>query len=145
MRGEKGITTASIIVYVIVAIVVVSLLSVVTGYFRHTMLTNLREDRNNSKYIEFASYFVQDIEQQGNEVLTAKEMEDAQGDKIYYIQFSNGNIYEYSQGNKIPICEDVDLCQFIYGKDKFERKTVTVYFKAGDFVRVNDNAITFYM
>ena len=74
-----------------------------------------------------------------------------QKNNFKYIQFSNGNIYEYSQGNKIiyrnqiPICEDVDLCQFIYGKDKFERKTVTVYFKAGDFVKVNDDAITFYM
>lgn len=150
MKQERGLTTANVIIYIIVIVIAISMLSVITSHFRTSITENLQKNDSNSKYIAFASYFVQDIQQEGNEVLEAKEIEEDDS-KIYYIRFSNGNMYQFSEGNKTIyqnqtiICQDVDLCQFICQKQKDGKDKIIVYFASGDFQKVGDNGIEFYM
>lgn len=149
-KQEKGITTASVIVYVIVVSVVITTLTVVTGYFRNFLNQNLKEERDNSEYIQFASYFVQDVQEKGNKVVSAREMEDVDQEKIYYIQFSNGNIYQFAKKNKsiyrnqIEICQGVDLCQFIQTEENGKTKII-INFAVGDFQKTDSDALVFYM
>ena len=150
MKQEKGITTASVIVYVIIITIAISLLSVITGYFRQVLNTNLKQNKDYEKYISFATYFVQDVQEEGNKILTTQETEIGEENKIYYIQFSNGNIYQYSTENKviyrnqIAICENVDLCQFI-SQEKNGKQEIKVNFSAGRFNKTQENALVFYM
>ncbi len=149
-KQEKGITTASVIVYVIVVSVVITTLTVVTGYFRNFLNQNLKEERDNSEYIQFASYFVQDVQEKGNKVVSAREMEDVDQEKIYYIQFSNGNIYQFAKKNKsiyrnqIEICQGIDLCQFIQTEENGKTKII-INFAVGDFQKTDSDALVFYM
>ncbi len=149
-KQEKGITTATVIVYVIVITFVVTTLSVVTGYFRQEVNQNLQKDKDNREYIKFASYFVQDIQEEGNKVIVAKEMKDENEEKVYYIQFSNGNIYQYGQKskriyrNQLEICKNIELCQFVQ-KEENDKTKIIVDFAIGDFNKTDDNALIFYM
>ena len=72
MKQEKGVTTASIIVYVIIITIAISLLSLLTGFFRNSLNKNLRKDNDYEQYITFVKYFVQDVQEEGNRVLATQ-------------------------------------------------------------------------
>ena len=151
MKSERGVTTTTIIVYVIILTVVISMMSVITGFFRSGIRKSLQKNISADRYITFASYFIQDIQQKGNEVLAAEEVKDTDGNRVCYIQFSNGNLYQFSEANKeiylnqITICEDVDYCRFVHITPKEGKEKVEVHFAAGDFERLNENPVVFYM
>lgn len=152
MRQEKGITTASVIVYVIIITVAISLLTVVTGYFRNILSKNLKQDKDYEKYITFASYFVQDVQEKGNKVVEIANLGDHNyvERSIYYIKFSNNNAYKFTVKDKTLyrndrlICDKVDLCRF--SKEEENGKTkVKVEFLVGKFDKTEENCLVFYM
>ena len=73
MKQEKGVTTASIIVYVIIVTIAISLLSVLTGFFRNSLNKNIKQDKEYEQYLTFVKYFVQDVQEEGNRVLATQE------------------------------------------------------------------------
>ncbi len=152
MRQEKGITTASIIVYVIVITIAVSLLSVVTGYFRNVLSENLIQDEDYEKYLTFASYFVQDVQEEGNKVVEIANLGDHNyvERSIYYIRFSNDNEYKFTvkdrtlYRNDSLICDRVDLCRFSQEEENGKTK-LKVEFLVGKLDKTEENCLVFYM
>ena len=66
MKQEKGITTTSVIIYVIAVLIVISTLSTLSIYFNKQIKEGMKKQENNSTYANFESYFVQDIKENGN-------------------------------------------------------------------------------
>lgn len=127
MKSEKGVTLSSLIIYVIAMSIVIATIATITGYF-YGNINGLTERTSASKeYTTFNSYFVNEINTNGNEVinlLDIKANNTAKG-----IVFTSGNQF-LLQGNaiyfnKIKICKKVNDCTFAF--DETNRKiTVTL-------------------
>ena len=106
----------------------------------------MKKQENNSTYATFASYFVQDIQEKGNEVVRADTEQE-----INYIEFSNGNIYKYSQNDKtlykndVKICDNIDSCSFSYTLDIDNKELIEIQFVSGEFRKIGNNSLKFYM
>ncbi len=151
MKQERGITTASIIIYVIAITISLAILSVISSYFYKTINENTIKNETSKKYTTFVSYFIQDIQEKGNSVLETGVQNNAESGDIYYIQFSNGNLYKYSYNNKIiyknnvKICDNVEFCGFSYTQLNEKKQEITVEFISGDFKKIKDSAMKFYI
>ena len=154
MKQERGITTASVVIYIIVLLVVISALSVISTYFTKQISATLAKNESSRTYTTFMSYFTQDIQEKGNSVEkvdTETKEENGETYETHYISFSNGSQYFYSSKNKsiykndLKICENIDYCKFYkttYGDNK---TLIQINFRTGDFDKTGNNALTFYM
>ena len=138
---EKGITTTSVIIYVIIATIVIATFSVITTDFYETLKKENKQSMYSNKYTEFMSYFAKDIQEKNNAVDTAGVSNSDQGEQIPYITFTNGNTYK----NDIKICDNINICVFKKENYNTKKDKITVNFKAGDFSKIGDNALVFYM
>ena len=127
MKSQKGLTLISVSIYVIVMIVVVGVISVVTGAFMKTLKS---ADFNNdpiAEYTTFNSYFSEEVNHQGLKVV------ECQND---YIVFDNGVQYSFiaeNSGiyrNQVKICRDIENCTFSQSENN-GKTIITVKFKAG--------------
>ena len=120
MKSEKGITLISLIVYVVAMIVVVAIITTLTGYFYRNIDTLQTGNEGAKQYTTFNSYFTNDINEKDNYVLT----DESSSTKLI---FANGNQYTYAGNdiyfNKIKICREIESCSFQYNT---ENKKVTV-------------------
>ena len=55
MKQEKGITTTSVIIYVIAVLIVISTLSTLSIYFNKQIKEGMKKQENNSTYATFAT------------------------------------------------------------------------------------------
>ena len=151
MKKENGITTSSVIIYVIAITIVVAVFSVITTNFYNKIHTINEKNMYSKKYTEFVSYFAQDIEQQDNKAIYAGTINSEQGEAIQYIKFKNGNIYKFSLNNNAiyrnntKICENIDNCTFKIEKYNDIKNKITVEFKSGNFDKTGENALVFYI
>lgn len=147
MRSEKGFTLTSVIIYVIGMVIVVSIISVITGYFYKNVSVNSDENDKMKQYTKFNSYFTQEINLKGNRVLETKT-EIVDGKQVSYIVFSSGNQYTFMEinqsiyKNQVKIAEKIESCIFTeqYQNGKQEIK---IDFKIGDFEKIGDNRLRF--
>ena len=154
MKQEKGITTTTVIIYIIAVLFVLATLSTISKYFYKVIYANISNQETSTQYTTFVSYFLQDVEEKENKVVKADtytQNSDGVDIIIDYIQFSNGNIYKYSRNNKaiykndIKICEGVDSCTFGYTTDNNGKNVINIDFKAGGFDKTNTNKLKFYI
>ena len=101
MKSEKGITLTSLIIYIIAMAIVIGIVATITNYF-YNNIDGLTDRTESSKsYTTFNSYFVNEITQKDNTVLSCTGS---------IIVFSSGNQYTFAGGdlymNKIKICRD---------------------------------------
>lgn len=153
-RHEQGITTATVIVYIIAILFVISALSVLSTYFTKQITAILKKSESSKTYTTFMSYFTQDIQESDNSIETVySEIKEENGStyQINHITFSNGSQYLYSSQNNciykndVKICENVDYCVFYetpYGTNK---TLVKIDFKTGDFDKTGSKALKFYI
>ena len=98
MKSEKGITLISVILYVIVMLLVVTIASILTGYFYNNIDINNTEQNANVEFTKFNSFFTEEINIRGNTILESDTDGTSTGQK--YIVFSTGNQYTYIKSNK---------------------------------------------
>lgn len=109
MKSEKGITLMSLILYVILLVLVVSMLSIMSDLF----FSNTEILTNNSKYIaelnKFNMYFIEDVKN-NNDIYKIENNK---------IIFEDGTIYTYNASpdngiyrNKVKICDNIEFCKF---------------------------------
>lgn len=109
MKSNRGITLISLIVYMVVLTIVISMLAMVSDLF----FNNTNYIMDNGKYIsefnKFNMYFIEDVK--NNSKVTS-----ASSDEII---FDDGTIYTYKGDkdkgiyrNKVKICENISLCEF---------------------------------
>ena len=114
MKSEKGVTLTSLIIYVIAMSIVVATIATITNYF-YGNINKLTERTSGLKeYTSFNSYFVNEINTKGNEVILVEPSE-SNGTKIV---FSDANQFTYLNNsiyfNKVKICSKVTSCRFTY-------------------------------
>ena len=151
MKYEKGITTSSVIIYVIAITIVIATFSVISSNFYNSLRTINNKNAYSKKYTEFTSNFAKDVQEENNKVIDAGEKESEQGENIQYIRFTNGNIYKYSPltqtifKNNTEICNNIQICNFYYEEYNSKKGKITVEFKSGDFDKTGNEALTFYI
>lgn len=129
MKNQKGITMISLIIYIIALLIVIGVVATISRYFYKNVENSAEQVDPMSEYIKFNSFFSEEINSQGIQVLEAQEN---------YIVFNNGVQYTYipeNKGiyrNKVKICRLVDDCNFIYSENG-DTNTVQVIFKVKDF------------
>ena len=119
MRSERGITLISVTIYVIVMLIIISVITVLTSYFYRNVDINSVSENLNQQYTRFNTYFTEEINKKGSNILDIGESESTtEDDPQKYIVFSSGNQYTYVPANdsiyvnNIKIAENILDCNF---------------------------------
>lgn len=128
IKSEKGIGLTSIIIYVIIFLVVVSIISLFTGFF----YSNIDESEKNidvtQEFTRFSSFFVEDINKTGIDVLECN-----QTDEQDYIVFSDGTQYTFKNNSiyreKVKICQNIYSMHFESTQNENGKNIVQVEYK----------------
>lgn len=135
MKRENGLTITSIIIYILALLIVIGIISALTSYFYRNVDLDGESKITNSQFVKFNSYFTEEMNQSGIEIIEVGENEN-----VNYITFSNKITYTYSKQNhsiyvnESKLCSNIDECKFNYEIDEGKYK-ITVYFKSGEFER----------
>lgn len=112
MKSEKGVTLTSIMIYIITLTVAVLIIGRITIYFYKNMNAVAANASAAAEYTKFNSYFTNEINVEGNEVVLCDENHNyiifSKTENQY--TFQNGSIYM----NKTKISKDVTSCSFYY-------------------------------
>ena len=94
MKGNKGITLTSLIIYIIGMMIVVALISTLTTFFsKNIKMSDINS--NTKQYTKFSSIFLDEINAKDNKVISYKTTGEVLN-KISYIIFSSRkSIYIY--------------------------------------------------
>lgn len=128
MKGNKGITLASLIIYIIGLIVLVGTMSMLTKYFYNNLDEVTIENKQSEEYAEFINYLTKDANSEKIEnVFIGEEnksvlfkFNDATSHKYVFSSDSasnSGSIYyldieEATVQKKIELCTDISECTF---------------------------------
>lgn len=139
MKKQKGITLISLIIYIIALVVVMAVITMLTGYFYNNVDIDSEKNYYMMQFTKFNSYFTSEINQKDVVILEAETSAD---ECLSYIAFSNKNTYTFSKPNneskgviyynEIQICDNVDKCLFTLVEEN-EKPTIIVDFQAGNF------------
>ncbi len=106
IKSEKGVGLTSLIIYIIILLVVVSVISLFTGFF----YSNIDETEKNidvtQEFTRFTSFLIEDINKTKMAVLECSKTGNED-----YIVFSDGTQYTFINNSiyrgKVKICQDV--------------------------------------
>lgn len=127
MKSNKGITLVSVTIYVIAMVMIVTLISVITGYFYKNVDINNETYDTSQQYTRFNSFFSDEINRNNNKIV---EIGNSEGQE--YIVFSSGNQYTFIAENKsiyknnVKIATNIQTCSFtsniVNGKETIKVK-----------------------
>lgn len=113
MKSQEGITLISLTIYIVVMVIVIAMISVISGYF----YSNIDEVSDTIdpliEYTKFNSFFTDEVNHSNIRVLECLQNGN-------YIVFDNGVQYTFiaeNKGiyrNKVKICKEVESCTFDY-------------------------------
>lgn len=138
MKNEKGITLISLTIYIIAMLIIISIISVISGYFYKNIAYSSQNVDPMVEYTKFNSFFTEEVNILGLEVLECNTQIDNNGNKTSYIVFNNNTQYTYiseNKGiykNKAKISRNIDNCEFKLEQNN-GKDTITVNFRSGDF------------
>ncbi len=117
MKSDKGVTTTSLIIYVIGMLSIIAIIATITSFFYNNVM-NLEDTSDNvSELTKFNIYFLKEIKNETNTITS-------QADNS--IAFSNGHKFTFQDNSiyydKIRICENVKKVQF--SKEVKNSKTI---------------------
>lgn len=109
MKNNKGITLTSLIIYVLVLLIVVTIVANITSFFYSNIVNAKENSQNIATITKFNMYFTKDVKKIGNRVVST-------GQNGKYIKFTSGNTYTFQNNaiyfNNIKICDNVTNAQF---------------------------------
>lgn len=117
MKNQKGLTTTSLIIYVIAMLLAIGIIATITSFF-YTNVINVEDSSTNiAELTKFNMYFLQEVKNKDNEIIKITNNS---------ITFLTGNTFTFSDNgiylNSSKICENVKNLQF--SQDKVNDKTV---------------------
>lgn len=143
MRNQKGITLASLTIYIIIIMIAIITLTTITSYFQKNVKDFNTKSAYDIEFDKFNLYFVEEVKKTGNTVIEPTE-ETSESTKI---KFSLSNVYEFKEDNNaiylndsIKIAENIDECKFLW-KTENENQIISVYIKVGETERTTDYTI----
>lgn len=116
IKSEKGITLTSLIIYVIAMLITITIITVVTGYFKKNVEIDTENYTFYGEFTKFQSFFSDEVNRDNNRIL---EISNGETDRDQsYIAFSSGNQYTFVPANKaiyqnnVKIASGVQSCKF---------------------------------
>ncbi len=102
MKQDRGITTTSLIIYIIAMLIVIGIIATITSFF-YTNIINVEDSSNNvSEITKFNMYFLQETKNQNNDIVKNTEKS---------ITFLTGNTFTFQDNsiylNRSKICKNV--------------------------------------
>ena len=145
MRNDKGITLASLMIYVIGMVIVIGIISNLTTFFYKNIDMNEINKDTTTQFTKFSSVFSKEINNENNTVIDAKIDENGS-----YIIFSSGNQYTFKKENKsiyknkIKICENIEECNFSYKYEDSQYK-INIDLRTDKLNMIGDNSLTYVL
>lgn len=107
MKSNAGLTTTSIIVYLIAMMIVIGIISTITSFF-YTNIAGIDENSSNiSEITKFQMYFLEETTKQNNAIYKIQENA---------ISFISGNTFTFQDNhiyfNHIKICDHISSLKF---------------------------------
>ncbi len=126
MNSNRGITTTSLIIYVIAMLIVIGIISTITSFF-YTNIISLDDSSNNvSEINKFNMHFLQEVKNTNNNVTKLSTNS---------ISFLTGNTFTFQDNsiylNSNKICENVKNLAFSI-EEVNRKKVITVLITIGD-------------
>ncbi len=126
MKSDRGVTTTSLIIYIIAMTIVVGIIATINSFFYSNVMNIEDESSNISELTKFNMYFLADIKKENNDIIKISEKA---------ITFSSGNTFTFQDNaiylNSIRICENVKNLQFNVNKYT-DKNIVNVLITIGD-------------
>lgn len=141
MKTEKGVTLISVLVYVIAMVIVIAVISALTGYFYSNVDINTESQDISKQYTKFNSFFTEDINKSGNIIIDS----DTESENPYIV-FANKNQYTFIKNNKaiyfnrIKIATNIEKCTF-ETQIKNGKNVIIVTMEAKDFQKTTEYTI----
>lgn len=109
MKSEKGITLMTLIIYIIVMCLVLSMLAIISDLFYANKDYITENAKYMAEYNKFSMYFIEDVKN-NKDILTITSNE---------IVFEDGTTYNYKASpdnsiyrDKVKICTNIAYCNF---------------------------------
>lgn len=109
MKSQKGITLASLAIYIVLIFIVLGILATVTSNFQNGVKEITEEGTEIAEINKFNMFFLQEVKKQGNEIDKVSNNE---------ILFTTGNKYTFKSDNNIylndgiKVAESIENCAF---------------------------------
>lgn len=126
MKSNRGVTTTSLIIYVIAMTIVIGIIATINSFF-YSNVMNLEDGSSNiSELTKFNMYFLEDIKKANNDIVKLSNNS---------ITFSSGNTFTFQDNaiylNNIRICENVQNLQFNVNENS-DKNIINVLVTIGD-------------
>ena len=118
MKGEKGITLISLVIYLIAMVIIIAVVASISGYFYKNIDVKSETQDIHLQFSRFNSYFTEDVNKPSNRIseigyINGSGTKTTNGTKPsdfvqHYILFSSGNQYTF-------IKQKVENNKVIYG------------------------------
>lgn len=133
MKSEKGITLASLVIYVIITVMGVAILATIMAYFSRDVRDISKNNIEIAELDKFYSYFLQDVKKTNNDISEIAADNES-------ITFTSGNTYSFSNetiffNETIKLAENIDACTFTEGTQNGKTTITTA-------IIINDNTYT---
>lgn len=123
MKSQKGITMASLGVYIVVSIIVVATLATIMANYKNSIKTMDNDAEYLSEYNKFNLYFLEEVKKPENSSMERANSIGAKENEYNSIKFKTGNEFMYkikeeilylnkSTGEKIKLIKNVKKCAF---------------------------------
>lgn len=139
MKSERGITLTSLVIYVIVLTILVSGLSLLSGFFFSNMSLIKDQDQYAPEFNKFAMFFIGDVKNNKSATVTDTQ-----------VVFEDGTKYEYKESEKAIYRNDKKIAKKIqsikftsptegYKVGNTTKQTITVDMSIGGKKTFNDS------
>lgn len=123
MKSQKGITMASLGVYIVVSIIVVATLATIMANYKNSIKTMDNDAEYSSEYNKFNLYFLEEVKKPENSSMERANSIETVDNDYNSIKFKTGNEFMYkiqeeilylnkSTGEKIKLIKNVKKCTF---------------------------------
>ena len=100
MKSEKGITLTSLVVYVVVATVVISIMAVISSFFFSNMTLINGQEQYALEFNKFNMFFINDVKNNKNAQIDTGR-----------VVFEDGTIYEYRASEKAIYSNNIKIAK----------------------------------
>ncbi len=126
MKSSRGVTTTSLIIYVIAMLIVIGIIATITSFF-YTNVINLEDSSNNiAEITKFNMYFLQEVKSNNNDIIGVNEKA---------ITFLSGNTFTFQDNgiymNSSKISENIKDLKFSV-EEIDSKKVITVLITIGE-------------
>ena len=103
MKSQKGITLASLVIYITLVLITLAILAVVTSNMRSGVRDSGIEGTEIAEINKFSMYFLQEVKKQGNSIkkITSSNVEVEENVPGDSIEFTSGTKFSFNSTNNI--------------------------------------------